>query len=130
MPAPNRNRSQDESQSSLAACLTHRELSRTRHTLGTNRIGDAFGAKRQPKSKPTWVDVKAKLAGFDRAALLSLVQSLYAAHRKIRRSFMLALVWARTRWSRTRKPWIGASGRTCSDGRTPLYPRPSRRCPT
>ena len=39
-------------------------------------------AKRQPKSKPTWVDVKAKLAGFDRGALLSLVQSLYAAHRE------------------------------------------------
>ena len=37
-------------------------------------------AKRQSKSRPTWADVKAKLAGFDRAALLSLVQNLYAAH--------------------------------------------------
>jgi hypothetical protein len=36
-------------------------------------------AKRRPKSKPTWADVKAKLEGFDRPALLSLVQNLYAA---------------------------------------------------
>ena len=37
-------------------------------------------ASRQSKSKPTWANVKAKLAGFDRTALLSLVQNLYAAH--------------------------------------------------
>jgi hypothetical protein len=37
-------------------------------------------AKRKPKSQPTWTDVKAKLADFDRAALLGLIQSLYAAH--------------------------------------------------
>ena len=37
-------------------------------------------AKRKPKSQPTWTDVKAKLADFDRAALLSLIQSLYSAH--------------------------------------------------
>jgi hypothetical protein len=37
-------------------------------------------ANRQSKSKPTWANVKAKLAGFDRTALLSLVQNLYAAH--------------------------------------------------
>jgi hypothetical protein len=36
-------------------------------------------AQRQPKLKPTWVDVKAKLAGFDREALLALLQNLYAA---------------------------------------------------
>jgi hypothetical protein len=46
-------------------------------------------AKRRSKSKPTWVDVKAKLAGFDRAALLSLVQSLYAA-RKENQAFLHA----------------------------------------
>jgi hypothetical protein len=39
-------------------------------------------SKRQSKSKPTWVDVKAKLASLDRAALLSLLQSLYAAHQE------------------------------------------------
>jgi len=38
-------------------------------------------AKRQSKSQPGWADVKAKLAGFDRAALLGLVQDLYVAHK-------------------------------------------------
>jgi hypothetical protein len=38
-------------------------------------------AKRKPKTQPTWTDVKAKLADFDRAALLGLIQSLYAAHK-------------------------------------------------
>jgi hypothetical protein len=37
--------------------------------------------KRQSKSHPTWMDVKAKLASFDRTGLLGLVQDLYAAHR-------------------------------------------------
>jgi len=36
----------------------------------------------KPKSQPTWTDVKAKLADFDRAALLGLIQSLYAAHKE------------------------------------------------
>jgi hypothetical protein len=39
-------------------------------------------ANRQSKSKPTWANVKAKLAGFDRTALLSLVQNLYAAQKE------------------------------------------------
>lgn len=38
-------------------------------------------AKHKPKSQPTWTDVKAKLAEFDRAALLGLIQSLYSAHK-------------------------------------------------
>jgi hypothetical protein len=38
-------------------------------------------AKPKSKSQPTWTDVKAKLADFDRAALLCLIQSLYAAHK-------------------------------------------------
>jgi len=38
-------------------------------------------AKRQSKSQPTWTDVKARLAGFDRAALLGLIQGLYTAHK-------------------------------------------------
>jgi hypothetical protein len=38
-------------------------------------------AKNRSKSQPTWTDVKAKLAEFDRTALLSLIQSLYAAHK-------------------------------------------------
>jgi hypothetical protein len=36
--------------------------------------------KRPSKSQPTWIDVKAKLASFDRTGLLGLVQDLYAAH--------------------------------------------------
>ncbi|MGA7321440.1 MAG: hypothetical protein WBW98_13080 [Candidatus Sulfotelmatobacter sp.] len=39
-------------------------------------------AKRKPKTGPTWTDVKAKLADFDRVALLGLIQSLYAAHKE------------------------------------------------
>jgi hypothetical protein len=37
--------------------------------------------KRPSKSQPTWIDVKAKLASFDRTGLLALVQDLYAAHK-------------------------------------------------
>jgi hypothetical protein len=36
-------------------------------------------ARRQPVSKPTWMDVKAELAKFDRPGLLALIQDLYAA---------------------------------------------------
>lgn len=36
-------------------------------------------AKQQTKAQPTWTEVKAKLASFDRAALLAVVQDLYAA---------------------------------------------------
>ena len=46
-------------------------------------------AKRQSKSQPGWVDIKAKLAGFDRAALLGLVHDLYVA-RKDNQSFLHA----------------------------------------
>jgi len=38
-------------------------------------------AKHKSKSEPMWTDVKAKLADFDRAALLCLIQSLYSAHK-------------------------------------------------
>jgi hypothetical protein len=37
--------------------------------------------RRQPASKPSWTDVKAKLASFDRLGLLGLIQDLYAAHK-------------------------------------------------
>ena len=36
-------------------------------------------AKRQSKANPTWEEVKAELAGFDHAALLAVLQDLYAA---------------------------------------------------
>jgi hypothetical protein len=38
--------------------------------------------KRQSRSQPTWTDVKAKLADFDRAALLGLIHTLYTAHKE------------------------------------------------
>ena len=38
-------------------------------------------AKRHSKAQPTWTDVKAKLVDFDRASLLGLLQSLYAAYK-------------------------------------------------
>lgn len=38
-------------------------------------------ARSKSKSQPTWTDVKAKLANFDRLGLLGLVQDLYSAHK-------------------------------------------------
>jgi hypothetical protein len=46
-------------------------------------------ARRQPRAQPTWTDVKAKLAGFDRLGLLGLIQDLYAAN-KDNRTFLRA----------------------------------------
>jgi len=46
-------------------------------------------SKRQLRAQPTWTDVKAKLAGFDRLGLLGLIQDLYAAH-KDNRTFLHA----------------------------------------
>src|SRR5580698_5335051 len=40
-----------------------------------------------PKSQPTWTDLKAQLAGFDRKGLLGLIQDLYAAN-KHNRTFL------------------------------------------
>ena len=37
--------------------------------------------QRPSKSKPKWIDVKAKLTSFDRTALLRLIQDLYSAHK-------------------------------------------------
>jgi hypothetical protein len=43
------------------------------------RDTEAKPTARTPKSKPSWTDVKTKLAGLDRLALTSLIQNLYAA---------------------------------------------------
>jgi hypothetical protein len=37
--------------------------------------------RRQPRSQPTWTDVKAKLTGLERINLMGLIQDLYAAHK-------------------------------------------------
>ena len=39
-------------------------------------------ARTKSKSQPTWTDIKAKLAHFDRSGLLGLVQDLYAANKE------------------------------------------------
>jgi hypothetical protein len=44
-------------------------------------------ARHQTRAQPTWTDVKAKLAGFDRLGLLGLIQDLYSAH-KDNRTFL------------------------------------------
>jgi hypothetical protein len=36
--------------------------------------------KKSSKKKPTWRDLKRQLAEFDRAALIGLIQDLYAAN--------------------------------------------------
>jgi hypothetical protein len=38
-------------------------------------------AERKLKAQPTWTDVKAELAGLDRAGLVGLIQDLYALHK-------------------------------------------------
>jgi hypothetical protein len=43
--------------------------------------------KRNPRSKPTWTDVKAKLAGVEREGLMGLIHDLYAAQ-KDNRTFL------------------------------------------
>ena len=43
--------------------------------------------KRQAGSQPTWTDVKAKLANFDRLGLVGLIQDLYTARKITRRFF-------------------------------------------
>jgi len=37
--------------------------------------------KSESKSQPSWTDVKAKLAAFDRAGLVDLIHHLYAAYK-------------------------------------------------
>src|SRR5579862_359565 len=44
-------------------------------------FSEAPMAKRQPATKPSWRDVKAELASFDRLGLLALIQDLYAANK-------------------------------------------------
>ena len=51
--------------------------------MGVTHAGpkNALMIKRESKLQPTWTDVKAKLAVFDRTALLDLIHHLYAAHK-------------------------------------------------
>src|SRR5262249_24461907 len=56
----------------------HSEVKRFRPTC-KGRIGDAM-AERPSKTKPSWADVKEKLAEFDRPGLLDLIHDLYSAN--------------------------------------------------
>lgn len=47
------------------------------------------GSKKKPKTHPSWVDVKARVAEFDRAGLLTLLQDLYGLS-KANQSFLHA----------------------------------------
>ena len=39
-------------------------------------------SRREARPRPTWTDVKARLASFDRLGLLGLIQDLYTAHKE------------------------------------------------
>ena len=80
-------------------------------------------AKRKSKSQPTWTDVKAKLADFDRPALLGLIQSLYAAHKDDQTFLHARFGLAEDVLEPYKKPLIGGFGLMCSGGRTPLFPK-------
>jgi len=41
-----------------------------------------MATERSKKTTPTWSDVKSKLADFDRAGMLTLVQDIYAASKE------------------------------------------------
>src|ERR1700690_3504238 len=79
LSAVQRNRSQAESELSSLLFLSAGQARDAAWLLWVE--SKTRMAKRQSKSKATWVDVKAKLAGYDRAALLGVVQDLYAAQK-------------------------------------------------
>src|SRR6266851_8343976 len=86
----------------------------------------AGNTKRQSKLHPTWTDVKAKLADFDRAALLDLIRSLYSAH-KDNQVFLHSRFGLGGDVLEPYKKIIDRCfGLTCSGSRTPLSPKPSR----
>src|ERR1017187_4644284 len=78
-------------------------------------------AKRKPKSQPTWTDVKAQLADFDRAALLGLIQSLYSAHKDNQMFLHSRFGLGGDVLNRTRKSLIGGFGLTCCGSSTSMH---------
>jgi len=60
--------------------------------------------RRQSKSQPRWTDVKAKLTGFDRPALLGLIQDLYSAHKDNQTFLHARFGLARICFAPTKKP--------------------------
>ena len=91
----------------------------------TERIAERV-AQRKQKSDHTWTDVKAKLADFDRVALLRLSQSLYAADKEHQRFIHARFGLAEDVLEPYKKPlerWL--FGLMCSPGRTLLSPKPA-----
>ncbi|MFZ0707421.1 MAG: hypothetical protein WAM71_17610 [Candidatus Korobacteraceae bacterium] len=89
-------------------------------------------AKHQSKSQPTWVDVKVKLAIFDRAALLELIHHLYAAH-KDNQAFLHARFGlgqdVLEPYKKTIDRWLWRFGLMCFGTKTRQSPKPSRPSP-
>jgi hypothetical protein len=86
-------------------------------------------AGRQSKAKPTWASVKAKLASFDRTALLNLVQNLYVAHKENQAFLHARLGLGADLLGPYKRTSIGGSGPTFSDGSRPRFAKPNRRSP-
>jgi hypothetical protein len=85
----------------------------------------AGNIKRESKSHPTWTDVKAKLADFDRAALLDLIRSLYSAHKDNQVFLHSRFGLGGDVLEPYKKPLIGGFGLTSSGIKTSLSPKPS-----
>jgi hypothetical protein len=80
--------------------------------------------KRPAKSKPTWADVKTNLASFDRAALLGVLQDLYAADEANRAFLHARFGLSEDPLPRTRRPLIDGCGRICSRDSKRLHLEP------
>jgi hypothetical protein len=76
------------------------------------------------KSKPTWADVKTKLAGFDRASLVGVLRDLYAADEGNRAFLHARFGLGKTHCSRIRTPLTDRCGRMSSGDNKRLFPKP------
>src|SRR5579884_160985 len=56
-------------------------FSEAQHIIRERNTGRTMPT-REARPRPTWTDVKAKLASFDRPGLLGLIQDLYTAHKE------------------------------------------------
>jgi hypothetical protein len=83
MLSPNATGSQDQSRILISRALTQVKSGGPPGAAWLLRVeSKPHMARRQSNSQPGWANVKAKLATFDRPALLGLVQDLYVAHKE------------------------------------------------
>ncbi len=85
--------------------------------------------KRVAKSKPTWTDVKTNLASFDRAALLGVLQDLYAADEGNRAFLHARFGLGEDPLQAYKRPSTDGCGRMYSGDSKRLYLEPSGRSP-